>query len=220
MARADARPPRRRAGLYQIVARGQARINFAVAAPPSARISKTAPAPGGEMTLVTHTVSLANISSTERSTKIRSANFRSPLTKVSGALAFSTCNSKPLKFARTCGAAFPLLMPPLMLPADCKSISVSISNVLVSGSGCDLPLMSSETLRHVATGPRSLANCGAGICRSWPSREKLNKRGKVRQPFHPRPRAKPLTQPHRSEEHTSALQSLAYLVCRLLLEKR
>src|SRR2546425_3587147 len=26
--------------------------------------------------------------------------------------------------------------------------------------------------------------------------------------------------PHRSEEHTSELQSLAYLVCRLLLEKK
>src|SRR2546425_6677254 len=28
------------------------------------------------------------------------------------------------------------------------------------------------------------------------------------------------TRPHRSEEHTSELQSLAYLVCRLLLEKK
>src|SRR2546425_9395197 len=28
------------------------------------------------------------------------------------------------------------------------------------------------------------------------------------------------TSPHRSEEHTSELQSLAYLVCRLLLEKK
>src|SRR2546425_9248874 len=28
------------------------------------------------------------------------------------------------------------------------------------------------------------------------------------------------TQQHRSEEHTSELQSLAYLVCRLLLEKK
>src|SRR2546425_4046920 len=29
-----------------------------------------------------------------------------------------------------------------------------------------------------------------------------------------------LPHPHRSEEHTSELQSLAYLVCRLLLEKK
>src|SRR5687767_15247221 len=29
-----------------------------------------------------------------------------------------------------------------------------------------------------------------------------------------------LSGPHRSEEHTSELQSLAYLVCRLLLEKK
>src|SRR3989441_8162641 len=30
----------------------------------------------------------------------------------------------------------------------------------------------------------------------------------------------PLVEPWRSEEHTSELQSLAYLVCRLLLEKK
>src|SRR2546425_8477827 len=30
----------------------------------------------------------------------------------------------------------------------------------------------------------------------------------------------PVAGPHRSEEHTSELQSLAYLVCRLLLEKK
>src|SRR2546425_3948213 len=30
----------------------------------------------------------------------------------------------------------------------------------------------------------------------------------------------PTSGPHRSEEHTSELQSLAYLVCRLLLEKK
>src|SRR5437016_9804077 len=35
-----------------------------------------------------------------------------------------------------------------------------------------------------------------------------------------RVRAKPLPQPQRSEEHTSELQSLTNLVCRLLLEKK
>src|SRR5229473_7993965 len=34
------------------------------------------------------------------------------------------------------------------------------------------------------------------------------------------PTAPPCTLPARSEEHTSELQSLAYLVCRLLLEKK
>src|SRR2546425_9283919 len=34
------------------------------------------------------------------------------------------------------------------------------------------------------------------------------------------PPAKRSWSPHRSEEHTSELQSLAYLVCRLLLEKK
>src|SRR3989441_4158240 len=38
---------------------------------------------------------------------------------------------------------------------------------------------------------------------------------------HPRVRATaPFVQAQRSEEHTSELQSLAYLVCRLLLEKK
>src|SRR2546425_1751609 len=35
-----------------------------------------------------------------------------------------------------------------------------------------------------------------------------------------RPRAPPIHYIERSEEHTSELQSLAYLVCRLLLEKK
>src|SRR5205823_11976331 len=34
------------------------------------------------------------------------------------------------------------------------------------------------------------------------------------------PMARSATEPARSEEHTSELQSLAYLVCRLLLEKK
>src|SRR5687767_15201812 len=36
----------------------------------------------------------------------------------------------------------------------------------------------------------------------------------------PPPPPPPLPEPSRSEEHTSELQSLAYLVCRLLLEKK
>src|SRR2546425_1620059 len=38
--------------------------------------------------------------------------------------------------------------------------------------------------------------------------------------FTPPPQRGPQTGRHRSEEHTSELQSLAYLVCRLLLEKK
>src|ERR1041384_5336052 len=43
-----------------------------------------------------------------------------------------------------------------------------------------------------------------------------------RRPASPRPgcRRTGATSPGRSEEHTSELQSLAYLVCRLLLEKK
>src|SRR2546423_6549039 len=36
----------------------------------------------------------------------------------------------------------------------------------------------------------------------------------------PQTRVSPGAKPRRSEEHTSELQSLAYLVCRLLLEKK
>src|SRR5437870_8204283 len=36
----------------------------------------------------------------------------------------------------------------------------------------------------------------------------------------PRPRTRPGLLPHRSEEHTSELQSRGHLVCRLLLEKK
>src|SRR2546425_9152645 len=38
--------------------------------------------------------------------------------------------------------------------------------------------------------------------------------------FRPRPSQPTLSSAMRSEEHTSELQSLAYLVCRLLLEKK
>src|SRR2546425_5396588 len=43
--------------------------------------------------------------------------------------------------------------------------------------------------------------------------------GEHEQPHPLSPLARPLQRP-RSEEHTSELQSLAYLVCRLLLEKK
>src|SRR2546425_6471806 len=42
----------------------------------------------------------------------------------------------------------------------------------------------------------------------------------IRTPGHHRRRPSASTGPGRSEEHTSELQSLAYLVCRLLLEKK
>src|SRR2546425_2104437 len=46
-------------------------------------------------------------------------------------------------------------------------------------------------------------------------------RVRARVPAGPRPVTLPLNPPQeRSEEHTSELQSLAYLVCRLLLEKK
>src|SRR2546425_2231975 len=58
--------------------------------------------------------------------------------------------------------------------------------------------------------PRS-ARCRAAS----PLREPPEDPGTCRDPSAPW-----LRLPHRSEEHTSELQSLAYLVCRLLLEKK
>src|SRR3712207_7587065 len=42
----------------------------------------------------------------------------------------------------------------------------------------------------------------------------------ARDPPQARRRAEEVFEPHRSEEHTSELQSRQYLVCRLLLEKK
>src|SRR2546425_6387352 len=65
----------------------------------------------------------------------------------------------------------------------------------------------------------------------WPDTGATRLRSSSRFAFQRRPRGRcdsvggltqvrPGSVPHRSEEHTSELQSLAYLVCRLLLEKK
>src|SRR3989441_6689916 len=59
------------------------------------------------------------------------------------------------------------------------------------------------------SGPRGGAGGDAGGARA----------GTLHPPVRPRRRREPVRR-ERSEEHTSELQSLAYLVCRLLLEKK
>src|SRR5437899_5355420 len=79
----------------------------------------------------------------------------------------------------------------------------------------------------VATPPRCRNTSIVGISwRGWPSisRKSSNRRAKARHAFAP-PEAVPEAaqtghRPQRSEEHTSELQSLRHLVCRLLLEKK
>src|SRR5205823_10257202 len=61
-------------------------------------------------------------------------------------------------------------------------------------------------VRNVRPGQRLLIN------NSWPYVLALYNAGKLRSPYD--------VYDARSEEHTSELQSLAYLVCRLLLEKK
>src|SRR2546425_3777383 len=54
--------------------------------------------------------------------------------------------------------------------------------------------------------------------RTAPSRRRRPRSSRLRRSASSRPPRN--TSPSRSEEHTSELQSLAYLVCRLLLEKK
>src|SRR2546425_8004770 len=63
--------------------------------------------------------------------------------------------------------------------------------------------------RHTAS--RCLANCSSPLLQGSRSSRQTRRRFGGRQP---------LCGMGRSEEHTSELQSLAYLVCRLLLEKK
>src|SRR2546425_5867149 len=70
--------------------------------------------------------------------------------------------------------------------------------------------------------PRSTLFPYTTLFRSRPSRRRPDRRPSARGPARSAER-EPLAaaaQQRRSEEHTSELQSLAYLVCRLLLEKK
>src|SRR5205823_9654836 len=70
------------------------------------------------------------------------------------------------------------------------------------------------------TSPRaSSASTAARTSASQPSIEKSPSEGPVPRKVNVKP-AQPASRATRSEEHTSELQSLAYLVCRLLLEKK
>src|SRR5205814_9315417 len=63
---------------------------------------------------------------------------------------------------------------------------------------------------------RKLSLCGCRLPGSEPRRRKTTKARRLRKSFHTRG----LSSKTRSEEHTSELQSLRHLVCRLLLEKK
>src|SRR2546425_11999760 len=65
--------------------------------------------------------------------------------------------------------------------------------------------------------PRSTLFPYTTLFRSQYQPQRRRSLGGRRREQHPLPR---LHEPGRSEEHTSELQSLAYLVCRLLLEKK
>src|SRR5205823_12721356 len=80
--------------------------------------------------------------------------------------------------------------------------ALPICTVLAATPGSDLPA-GGRGRGYAAAGRRALPSAGL---RDW------------RQRRLPRPWLRPGNR--RSEEHTSELQSLAYLVCRLLLEKK
>src|SRR2546425_9432932 len=61
---------------------------------------------------------------------------------------------------------------------------------------------------------------GVALALAIPVDERRGLRGAAGQRRHIGPVPRLVGDPDRSEEHTSELQSLAYLVCRLLLEKK
>src|SRR5687767_15284841 len=67
---------------------------------------------------------------------------------------------------------------------------------------------------------RRKRRCGAGSCRWRALLPKDRRRAGTEWARRFISRARPFRSGARSEEHTSELQSLAYLVCRLLLEKK
>src|SRR6266540_534938 len=89
----------------------------------------------------------------------------------------------------------PLLNPNSNVVAVFNSISALISSAFVFGSVKVGPPFSNRIFRHSIDLPRNLLNWGAGFCRSCPSRDKLNRRGTLKQPFQPCPPGKPLSQP-------------------------
>src|SRR2546425_4277600 len=83
-----------------------------------------------------------------------------------------------------------------------------------SGICADLPVhpRKSNSVMAVTAGPPGVKSFGAWANSGWKSRDPVCAKIMsiaTRNPTSPR-----------SEEHTSELQSLAYLVCRLLLEKK
>src|SRR2546425_3939828 len=82
----------------------------------------------------------------------------------------------------------------------------------VGGLSKDRPGSDPHVALHSTQGPE------VGAVGGWPEQGPPRLRSSCRASFHPGPRGR--CGRWRSEEHTSELQSLAYLVCRLLLEKK
>src|SRR5205823_10716196 len=90
-----------------------------------------------------------------------------------------------------------------------------IRDKLVTGvQTCALPISSSRRARRRSSPPREARSSSARRPCARSSRG-TRARSRCSRPSPPR-----RLLPRRSEEHTSELQSLAYLVCRLLLEKK
>src|SRR5687767_15707120 len=98
-----------------------------------------------------------------------------------------------------------------MLPAPPKSTLFPYPTLFRSGGGPSWPSLPSARL-----------SCGPSTAAALPERAGERRRARTISDCPPtcrRPRDVP-RRALRSEEHTSELQSLAYLVCRLLLEKK
>src|SRR5205814_10664903 len=104
-----------------------------------------------------------------------------------------------------CSSLFPVFFPPFFLIHRRPPRSTLFPYTTLFRSGSASPLRRRN----------------AGRCRPRPAASRAARRsdrGSCPDRLHPRSAAS--TMPGRSEEHTSELQSLRHLVCRLLLEKK
>src|SRR5205823_13280824 len=102
-----------------------------------------------------------------------------------------------------------------------RPISLVVSLLLTTSRTCPRSFHCYRTLREPHSFPTRRSSDLAALTASWvsdlPRRRRLRRSGRLTSTTRT-PSAARWTA--RSEEHTSELQSLAYLVCRLLLEKK
>src|SRR2546425_3889918 len=148
------------------------------------------------------------------------------------AQAASACTARMFHWRanRTAPAGLSALCRPVAPPAStAPSVGLSSRSRSSSSTSATLWLLAREAA-EVLERPRTTARPAPGdVQRTWPPRCPIcaaksvgiwPRKVTMWRPFCPAPPRFAVQAANRSEEHTSELQSLAYLVCRLLLEKK